>query len=256
MSDNNACDIECTFGLVADDVVPLSEDSTRIVFASLYTYADNKDESAFQKVHLPNICIGVGDLYSIFYQTKLKRFSPFVLNKLISKLSKLPLMDAVLSNYEAQTGNDRLNLTAQQKIMLRQELSTVNINSRIQKIVHLNSDDFIESFDDELVWFDEVAEIPAADAILDAQGVIIEAATDRVPEHHSVRTSVEINIFSESLQTGVILVVHFTAYVNQDFYFVPIPEVAPIAYDADIGTTIQTHKCGLCVTYDSSNDAP
>jgi len=169
-------------------------------------------------------------------------------------LSKLPLMDAVLSNYEAQTGNDRLNLTAQQKIMLRQELSTVNINSRIQKIVHLNSDDFIESFDDELVWFDEVDEIPAVDAVI-VDGDIIEAARDRVPEHHSVRTSVEINIFSESLQTGVILVVHFTAYVNQDFYYVPIPEVAPIAYDADIGTTIQTSKCGLCVTYDSSNDA-
>jgi len=233
---------------VADDVVPSSDESTRIVFASLYTYTDAKDETAFQKINLPPICIGVGDLHDIFYQTKLKRFSPFALNKLVSKLGKPALIDAILSNYETQTGNDRMNLTAQQKILLRQEISTANINGRIQKIVHFDNLDFIESFDDENMWFDEVAAVEE----VSVDGVV---TVPYAPWYHSVRTSIEINVFSESLQTGITLVVHFTVYINGDFQFALAPSSAPVAYNSSIEPTIQTPKCGLCVSYDASNSA-
>jgi len=248
MSANNTCDSECNLELVPDDVVPLSAENTRVVFASLYTYADEKDESEFQKIHLPPICLEANDLYNMFYQSKLKRFNPYVLNKLIGALSKLPLIDAVLSNYEAVSGNDRMSLTAQQKILLRQELSTVDINSRIKKIVHLDSADFIDSFADDLMWFDEVAEVPE---VLASEEPLVEYVA-YVPEHHSMRTSVEIHIFSESLQSGIILIVQFIVFINADYVFDGIPSSVPITYDINNGATIQGLKCGMCVTYNAS----
>ena len=321
-----SCDLDpsCTLVLVPDDVIPLSDENTRVVFASLYTYADDKDESAFQKLHLPPICLTVQDLHKMFYQTKLKRFNPFVLNKLVGALSKLAIIDTVLANYESSSGNDRMNLTSQQKILLRQELSTLNINNRIQKIVNLDNEDFIASFEDQLMWFDEVeaveevaavayrAEIqfraqvgwPASEdyspAIYDSTGTLVtpqvgDAASANyraaiyneygslmtaqignpasavyvarqlyaeevdevaqqlsVMESHKVRTSVEINIFSESLQTGIILIVQFIAYVEGE----PLYEIAPapleIIYNNLPGPTTQSAKCGMCVTYDDS----
>lgn len=270
------CDADCSLTLVPEDVIPLSDENTRVVFASLYTYADDKDESAFQKIHLPPICLTVQDLHKMFYQTKLKRFNPFVLNKLVGALSKLAIIDTVLANYESSSGNDRMNLTSQQKILLRQELSTLNINNRIQKIVNLDNEDFIASFEDQLMWFDEVEAVEEVEAVayraeIPAQAasgtpgtseyvaeILFQAEIQEViyvapaPEHHNVRTSVEINIFSESLQTGIILIVQFIAYVEDSPIFGTAPAPLEIIYDNVPLPTTPSDKCGLCVTYDDS----
>jgi hypothetical protein len=323
------CEDACELELVPDDVIPLSDENTRVVFASLYTYADDKDESAFQKIHLPPICLTVQDLHKMFYQTKLKRFNPFVLNRLVGALSKLALIDAVLANYEASSGNDRMNLTSQQKILLRQELSTLNINNRVKKIVNLDNEDFIASFDDIVMWFDEVEAVVGIEGVdgadeipfraqvgflanvgtsqnvnyvaaqLDTNGnqvpavgtpasagyvaptynkygtpIILESGTPAsavyvaeqpyVPHvhavlevlsrnaSHNVRTSIEINIFSESLQTGIILIVQFIAYVENSPIFGIAPIPLEIIYNNLPGPTTQSAKCGLCVTYDDS----
>ena len=278
---NNTCDnTSCELNLIAEDVMPIADNGSVNVFASLYTYADDKDESTFKKIHLPIICVAAGDLYSMFYQTKLKRFNPFVLNKLIERVDKQSLINEMKTNYEEQTGNDRLNLTAQQKMTITQELNTEKINNRVQKIVHLNYNEFVESFDDELMWFDETPAVDAADAIPatvqigTAQvGVVGDAnyaaassdyapavpavpAVEYVPGFHTVRTSIEINVYSEALQTGAILVVHFSAFLNDDFEFEGIPEQAPVSFVDRDTNSIPAPKCGLCVTYDPSHSMP
>ena len=73
-----------------------------------------------------------------------------------------------------------------------------------------------------------------------------------VMESHKVRTSVEINIFSESLQTGIILIVQFIAYVEDSPTFGTAPAPLEIIYDNLPGPTTPSDKCGLCVTYDDS----
>jgi hypothetical protein len=234
--------------LVKDDVVPTEIDATRIVFASLYTYADDKDTSAFQKIYLPPVCVSVGDLEAMFYQSKLRRFTPFVLNKLVGAVSKLPLLEAVLANYEEVTGNDRSSLSAQQKILLRQELATAKINSRIQRIVHMDISEFRESFDDMLMWFDEVEHV---DEVRDASNNI---TTEGVVGQYSVRTSVEIHVFSEALQTGIILIVQFIVTRDEYFEWVLLPSALQIFYDLLNGASSQGPQCNLCITYNQSGE--
>lgn len=46
-------EVNCSESLSRDDVIAPANNDNRIVFASLYTYADEKDESAFKKILLP-----------------------------------------------------------------------------------------------------------------------------------------------------------------------------------------------------------
>lgn len=237
------CDGVCSLELVRDDVIPVEVDETRIVFASLYTYVDNKDESGFLKIYLPPICLSIEDLYNIFYQTKLKRFTPFVMDKLMEGVSKLPLLNAVLTNYEETTGNDRITLTAQQKILLRQEINTVGINRRVQKIVNLDALDFIDSIADEVMQFDYV---PGVEEDLEVTPPIVGRSAS-----HKIRTSVEVHLFSESLQTGIILIVQFIAFVDEGNAPLdgPFFSEEPITYNS-VSSTTATPACGLYVTLD------
>jgi hypothetical protein len=275
----NTCDSDYSLDLVVDDVEPITDETPRSVFASLHTYADDKDESEFQKIHLPPICLDAGDLYAMFYQTKQKRFAPFVLNKLIAKLGRPALLETILSQYENQTGNLRSKLSAQKQITLSTvDLNLSQINSRIQKIIHMNYDNFIESFDNEANWVDETAAVPAeyeadvltnvpSDAVdevrdpitneitqeaVDAVEAIYEQGelkTAAIPGYRTVRTSVEINVYSDVLEVGFILVVHFSAYIYDNFPWETPPIIAPLAFDSFVDEIVQTPKCGICVTY-------
>ena len=242
------CDASCDLNLNDADVIDVADiESHRLVFASLYTYADEKDESEFQKIHLPAICITAPDLYNIFYQTKLKRFSPFVLNRLIGSLDKAPIVNTVLANFESATGRDRSSLTAQQKILLRQEMSTQKINSRIQRIVHMDNEDFIASLCEEDMWFDKVDEVAPVEA--DEENEI--EASDGTYAYRNLRTSIEIHIFSESLQQGIILVVQFVVTYSDGDEF-PLAEypITAITYFSSDPTSVPP-KCGMCVTYNA-----
>jgi hypothetical protein len=250
------------------------------VFASLHTYADDKDESAFQKIHLPAICLSATDLQAMFYQTTQKRFSPFVLNKLIAKLGVSALREAIYALYEEQTGNSRAQLSASKKMeLISNDLNFMKINGRIQKIVHLSNDDFIASFEDESNWVDVVSaieeitpvpgvpEVPATEGSAATEtepavpptalipGIPAIIGRDAVVGYHTVQTSVEINVYSDILQLGFTLVVHFSAYMNDDTEFKSIPALAVIAYDGPDGDSTQLPKCGLCVEYDRSYPA-
>ena len=335
---HNECDAvdDCALELIDEDVIDMADlESHRLVFASLYTYADEKDETDFQKIYLPAICLSAPDLYNMFYQTKLKRFSPFVLNTLIAALDKAPIINTVLANFEEATGRDRKSLTAQQKILLRQEMSTQKINSRIQKIVHMDQQDFIDSLLEQDMWFDENAGTEHAEEVqyvpqkgqpgevaykaaytetlsngghidhpqegwpesvdyvpesTDLSGntipavgqpgeVAYKAATyaldgtpltpqegwpesvDYEPEiphkdvvvgvypYRNIRTSVEIHVFSESLQQGIIIVVQFiVSYSDGDSFGEPVYPDTTIFFSPKEQSSPQL-KCGMCVNY-------
>lgn len=199
-SPNMAAEIPC---LSDADVIPYEVDDERIVFASLYNYTDNKDESNFHKIYLPPICVKGIDLYNMFYIKRAKTFSPFVLNSLLRGINRNQLKALVLSNYEASTGLNRADLTAQQKIMLAQELNLVNINGKIQKIVHLDSLDFNYAVSDGDMEFN-VHEVDAVEA---GPGVTAVTATTTF----DVRASIEILLYSNALQNGIKLIVQFIA---------------------------------------------
>ena len=270
--------------LCAADVIPVEQEELRIPFASLYSYSDNKDESSFIKIFLPPICIDNGlDLFHMFYLNKSQSFSPYVLNTLVGAANKPAIINAVLSAYESQTGLNRHNLTTQQKLLLKSELDNKNVNSRIQRIVHLNSSDFKDAIlgDDSMrmeeTVYDEIPEVlptngqPAVEyqaavpEVLDENGDVIQEAqdevlaqdeipgTDGIPAvpgylEFKVRPSVDIHFYSESLSVGVILVVQFIATFRDSD---AIPEIiAPPApfYDAIVSSG-SGQVCGSCVSY-------
>lgn len=276
----------CDTELCAADVIPVEQEELRIPFASLYSYSDNKDESSFIKIFLPPICVNNGlDLFHMFYLNKSQSFSPYVLNTLVGAANKPAIINAVLSAYESQTGINRHNLTTQQKLLLKSELDNKNVNSRIQRIVHLNSSDFKDAIlgDDSMrmeeTHYDEIPEVPptngqpaveyqaAVPEVLDASGNVIQEAqdevlaqdeipgTDGIPAvpgytEFKVRPSVDIHFYSESLSVGVILVVQFIA-TFRDSDSDEIPEImAPAApfYDA-ITSSNSGQVCGSCVSY-------
>jgi len=232
-----------TISLSRDDVIPAANNDNRIVFASLYSYADAKDESAFKKIYLPPICVPGLDLFNMFYVNKRLAFSPYVLNTLVGSIKKLPLIEAVMSAYEESTGNSRSALSAQQKILIRQELSTQQINNKIQRIVHLNYDDFQEAFKDEEMWYDEIA---AVEEVRDASDVII---TPYAPGAHKNLSSVEIHVYSDSLQMGFILIVQFVSWVEDDIEW-PCPfSPGLIGYEALQAADSSSLACDVCVSY-------
>jgi hypothetical protein len=235
----------CVETLNQDDVIPIeiSNNENRIVFASLYSYADNKDESAFKKIYLPIICVPTLDLFNMFYINKRLVFSPYVLNALVGAVKKAPLIEEILMAYEESTGNDRNKLTAQQKILIRQELSTQKINNRIQRIVHLNYDEFQEAFDDQEMWFDKQEAIDASE---DGETPVVLAQDGA----HKNFSSVEIHVYSDSLQMGFILVVQFVSWASEPAGWPSVYVPPPIEYGTLTPSGSNSLNCGMCLTYE------
>lgn len=245
------------------DVIPLEVDEIRVPFASLYTYADDKDETNFAKIYLPPICVNNGmDLFNMFYINKTKSFSPFVLNTIVAGLNKKGLRDAFLNAYEESTGKSKFSLTSQQSILLMSELDNSKINKRVQKIVHLNANDFEESIMinadvhyDEVEHADEVAAVLADWGYANGQdgpNIIITPAVEYAAEvkaSYRVRTSVDIHIYSETLQMGFILYVQFIAkFFDDDIVTLPVAQNLP-SYDGLIVSDVDHQACGLCISY-------
>jgi len=107
---------------------------------------------------------------------------------------------------------------------------------------------------DQSMWFDEQPEIPAQEAILDEDGETVltpEVAYEYAC--HSIRTSVEIHMFSESLQQGIILIVQFIAFQNDSEEDMLMDGISPAdIYYEILDSTYPLPKCGLCVTYGSA----
>jgi|LakMenEpi03Aug12_release.lakeMendotaPanAssembly.Ray.scaffolds.fasta_scaffold557628_1 hypothetical protein len=247
MSNNNDCGISNTVALARDDVMFEANNDNRIVFASLYNYADIKDESAFKKIFLPPICVPSLDLFNMFYVNKRLAFSPYVLNTLVGSIKKIALIEAALSAYEEASGNSRHSLSAQQKILIRQELNTQQINNRVQRIVNLNQDDFKDAFSNEELWFDEVEDIEAdPEATPPVLAVIGE---------HKNLSSVELHMYSDSLQMGFILVVQFISSATNDEIttWPELPEIPALGYENLMESTCDALACNVCVTYERTS---
>lgn len=188
------------------------------------------------------------DLFNMFYVNKRLAFSPYVLNVLIGALNKTALIQEILQSYEDATGSKRSSLTAQQKIMIRQELNIQKINNRVQRIVHLNYDDFQEAFDEDEYWFDEV---PEKDEERDEDGITV--ISQRVPGAHKNLSCVELNVYSEALQMGFTLIVQFVSHASNEITW-PVPfSPGSISYDSLIPTSEIALDCNLCVTYEPSS---
>ena len=240
--------VSCLSALKRDDVIAPANNDNRIVFATLSTYADEKDESEFKKILLPPICVPTLDLYNMFYVNKRKAFSPYVMDVLVGALNKRGLVEQILQAYEESSGNSRASLTAQQKILIRQEISVQKINDRVQKIVHLNYDDFADAFNDYEFWFDEEA------AIRDASGNIT------TPGSHRNLSCVDLNVYSDSLQLGFTLIVQFVSWAQgnseeNDQVEFPMPATPPgLIYDNLVPTEENALACNMCVEYTPTSE--
>ena len=234
--------VSCAAPLLRDDVISPANNDNRIVFATLSTYADEKDEAEFKKILLPPICVPTLDLYNMFYVNKRKAFSPYVMNVLVGAINKRALIEEILQAYEEASGNSRNSLTAQQKILLRQEINVQKINDRVQKIVHLNYDDFEEAFENDEFWFDETEEEQ------DGSGNIIALAS------HKNLSCVDLNVYSDSLQLGFTLVVQFVSWADADLEW-PAAFVPPsMAYDNLQPTEDVALACNMCVSYTPTSE--
>ena len=116
---------------------------------------------------------------------------------------------------------------------------------------------------------DPLTAIPFAPATTDAQGNILTAqrgwpasvqyepeilaspAVEEVIAYRRLRTSIEIHVFSESLQQGIILVVQFVvSYNDEDTFDGPdYPKTAINFFPTTSVSVLPT--CGMCVTYNA-----
>ena len=106
--------------------------------AALFSYRDEKDDSTFSDIFLPEIAIEYETLVKIFFADAGKGFSTHILNKIWKGIKGLCLANTYFETYEAKTGIDRDKIPAVSKIRVHKECSFPRITLKASKIVALN----------------------------------------------------------------------------------------------------------------------
>lgn len=128
--------------ILMNDLYPSDCDSQCVNLAVLLNYNDDKNESKFADIRLPEIKIKYITLTKLFFNERGKRFSPYVLNKLWKGIKNLSLSSMILDKYEELTGIDRDNISAIKKIQLYKECSIDKLTPLITKVYGLTQHEF------------------------------------------------------------------------------------------------------------------
>lgn len=193
INNNNENSSETTYG---DDIflnynnknIPISlndmyspeNQNQSVTMAAFYNYNDDKDESDFTNLYLPEIVMDYSVLVKVFFANFNKGFSKNLLNTIWKSIKGLNLANVFLKKYEELHDIDRDLIPASRKIKLYKECSFFKITDKAKRSIVLNLEEFNNALGN-------------IDVRLDGK----------------VCSSVVFHIFSESLQIGAKIVLKF-----------------------------------------------
>ena len=109
--------------------------------AALFSYSDDKNESDFSSVFLPEIGITYDSLVKVFFADSGKGFSQHLLNSIWKSIKGLSLANVFLEKYEELNSIDRDAIPASKKIRLHKECAFSKITDKANKYIVLNLDE-------------------------------------------------------------------------------------------------------------------
>jgi hypothetical protein len=118
-----------------------------INIAALFNYDNEKSETAFTTIVLPEISISFHSLVKLFFCHSGKSFNPFVLNKIWSSIKGLKLANFFIRTYEEKNNINQHFIPALTKIRLHKECSFDKITNKMKKIIALNLNELVNAFD-------------------------------------------------------------------------------------------------------------
>ena len=118
-----------------------------INIAALFNYENEKSETSFTTIVLPEISISYHSLVKLFFCHSGKSFNPFVLNKIWSSIKGLKLANFFIRTYEEKNNINQHFIPALTKIKLHKECSFDKITNKMKKIVALNLNELVNAFD-------------------------------------------------------------------------------------------------------------
>jgi hypothetical protein len=161
---NHDCDKEDTFPEVCDDKCPsiakhhhhsipnlslslgdlFTPDSACqcVNLAVLFNYNDDKNDSEFAEIFLPELKIDYSSLTKIFFNNFGKGFSPHILDKIWAGLTNFSLANIVLEKFEELNNINRDKIPAVKMIKLHKECAIKKITKIAKKVVALKLSEF------------------------------------------------------------------------------------------------------------------
>jgi len=170
-NNNNVCEISVS----VNDLF-----SSNINLAILSNYEDNKNESKFASIILPELKIDYLSLTKIFFYDFGKSFSVHILDKIWCGLKNFSLINTVLEKYTELNDINRNEIQPIKMIQLHKECSIKKITKIANKVVALN----LSEFNNALGSLD-------------------------VREDRNICANIIINLFFNSLNIGVKLTLRF-----------------------------------------------
>lgn len=148
--------------------------------AVLFNYEDDKVDSDFAEVFLPELKIDYSSLTKIFFNDFGKSFSGHILDKIWNGLTNFSLANTVLEKYEELNDIDRDKIPPVKMIQLHKECAIKKITKTAKKVVALNLCEFTNAL----------------------------SSVD-VREDGNICTNITFNLFFKSLDIGVKLTLRF-----------------------------------------------
>jgi hypothetical protein len=125
-----------------EDLYPLESINHTVIMSGLYNYLDNKDETLFTNVYLPEIIITYPNLITLFFSKCGKYFTSQYLNHFWNEIKGLSLQDIYLKTAESIYNIDYDKVQATTKIRLHKECSFAQITKKAHKIIGLSLEEF------------------------------------------------------------------------------------------------------------------
>jgi hypothetical protein len=110
--------------------------------AVLFNYEDEKDDTNFATIFLPEFKIDYKTLTKVFFNDFGKNFSNHILDKIWSGLTGFSLANTVLEKFEDLNGIDRNKISAIKMIQLHKECAIKKITTNAKKTYALSLSEF------------------------------------------------------------------------------------------------------------------
>jgi len=110
--------------------------------AVLFNYNDDKNDSEFAEIFLPELKIDYSSLTKIFFNDFGKGFSPHILDKIWAGLTNFSLANIILEKYEELNNVSRDKIPPVKMIKLHKECAIKKITKSAKKVVALKLSEF------------------------------------------------------------------------------------------------------------------
>lgn len=131
--------------VTVDNIYPLESNNQTINMAALFNYLDEKDETNFTNVYLPEKNMSYNEISNLFFSNFGKYFSSQILNQYWNEIKGLSLLNIFSKTFENINNVNYDNLSSKIKIKLYKECSFSKITTKAYKIFALNLEEFQNS---------------------------------------------------------------------------------------------------------------